>query len=438
MSRKLFQTAPDLPTTYSCRQFAIPSSKEWLGIFNAAVLTLVQEYNWEQVHDTDLTVAESIVLVQGMIDVYWSNSDCTLPASDCLLPGDEPIFRISPTGTYQHLVAGEWVTPTGTSEIPVITARGETTEVDRKCLAAINAANVLEQLYEAITDEIALGGDALQVAAALVAAAVTALGGWIAAPLYAILQLSIALFAGVVEILQVLGADVWTAAFDKKLKCALLNCATDTSGVVTFNLSCVREELTVEPNIFNPTIFYEYQLFAQILFLMDTITEDGMNVAGTTTQIATGYCGDCDPPCAMPNGHFLSTLYQCESLTFTPDDGTGYHAPSARTYRHMDGAKIHLIELGEYRCFDGIRVDIFRYAAGQGATCGARIRPIGGTWGPTASMATTGGTWGQLDVAFDNFDTGEGYSVDRFEIETMNANSANYMPFDKFQLWEAI
>lgn len=437
MTRKLYQTPPSTPEELVCRTLKIPSSLHWLGIFNASLLTMVKEYNWEQVNDTDLTIDETIIIVRSMIEEYWDTLDCG-EVAPCELPDNNLIFRIGISGRYEQLVDGQWVSPTGDSEIPAIDARSETTEVDRRCLAAMNAANVLEELYEVITDEIAAESDALQIIAALVAAAVTALGGWIAAPLYAILQLSIALFIGMIELLQQLGADVWTAEFDTKLKCALFNCATDTAGVVTFDLSCIREELTVVPDVFNPTIFYEYQLFAQILFLMETITEDGLNVAGTTTAITTGNCADCEPPCPMPNGHFLNTLYQCESLTFTPDDGTGYHAPSFRTYRNMDSAKIHLIELGEYRCFDGIRVDIFRYTAGQGATCGCRIRPVGGTWGPTASMASTAGTWGQLDVAFDNFATGEGYSVDRFEIETMNANSSNYMPFDKFQLWEAI
>jgi len=63
--------------------------------------------------------------------------------------------------------------------------------------------------------------------------------------------------------------------------------------VVTFDLECIRAELAVEPDIFSPTIFYEYQLYAQVLYLMEVITMDGLNAAGATTGIASPDCADC-------------------------------------------------------------------------------------------------------------------------------------------------
>lgn len=294
----IFQTAPNVPETSTCRTFVIPSSKEWLGIYNALWVVMTNKYNWEQVNATDLTVDESIELVKAMWEAYWETGSC---GAGCLLPDlDTPPFRLGTNGRFEMLDpdTGEWGTPTGEYEIPPTPARTEPTADERRCAAAANAAYVLQLVYEAITDEIAMGGDTLQVAAAMVAALVTAVGGWIAAPVYAIIQLTIALFAGVVEILQVLGADVWTEDFNEKLKCALYTCSTDTGDVVTFDLECIRAELTVEPNITDPDWFYDLQLFAQVLFLLETITMDGLNAAGATTGVIDPTCSCAVEWCA--------------------------------------------------------------------------------------------------------------------------------------------
>jgi len=292
---KPFLTPEFTSETWQCRTLRTPDNKEWLGVFSSALLEMLNPYNWEQVETADVSVDDAIAIVEGILIEYFATETCL---TGCALPDTDgtPPFRLGVDGGYEMLdpATGEWGEPNGEYEIPPTPAREEATAAERKCLAAANAAHVMFLLYEAITDEIALGGDTLQVAAALVAAAVTAIGGWIAAPLYAVIQLTIALFAGMIELLQVLGADVWTAEFNDKLMCALLACATDTGDVVTFDLECIRAELAVEPDIFNPTIFYEYQLYAQVLFLMETITMDGLNAAGATTAITTETCDTCD------------------------------------------------------------------------------------------------------------------------------------------------
>lgn len=292
---KPFLTPSSTSETTQCRTIVTPNNKEWLGVFNSALLELLNTWNWEQVNDTDLTIEEAIAIVEPILTGFFNTPDCGT-GGGCLLPGlDTPPFRLGEDGHFQMLnpETNEWGTPTGEYAIPATPAREESTPYERRCAAAENAAHVLFLVYEAITDEISMGGDTLQVAAAMVAALVTALGGWIAAPVYAIVQLTIALFAGVVEILQVLGADVWTADFNQKLKCALYECATDDGDVVHFDLECIRAALTVTPDILDPDWFYDLQLFAQILFLMETITEDGLDAAGATTDITVFDCDDC-------------------------------------------------------------------------------------------------------------------------------------------------
>lgn len=313
MPRTLFVTPDYASAEYQCRTLRTPNNLEMLGVFNKALLLMLDPYNWEQINDTDLTVDETITLVTSILAEFWATETCG-DGGGCMLPGlDTPPFRLGVDGRFEMLdpETGEWGAPSGEYEIPPTPPREESTSFDRRCAAAANAANVMKQLYEAITDEISLGGDALQVAAAMVAALVTAVGGWIAAPVYAIIQLTIALFVGMIELLQVLGGDVWTTEFDNRLKCALLACATSTGDVVTFDLACIREQLNQPPDLLNPTWFYELQLFAQVLYLMEVITMDGLNAAGATTGIADANCDDCEG--------------WCWTIDFTETDGEFHH-----------------------------------------------------------------------------------------------------------------
>lgn len=300
MAKTLFVTPNFTSEVTQCRTLITPNNAEWLGVFNKALLLLLEPYNWEQINDTDVTVEDTIALVTTILDGFWATENCGGGGEGCTLPDlDTPPFRIGVNGHFEFLNpdTGEWTAPTGEYAIPTTPDREEATPFDRRCAAAFNATNVLKQVYEAITDEIALGGDRLQVAAAMVSALVTAVGGWIAAPVYAIIELSIALFAGILEILQVLGGDVWTADFDTKLRCSLLECATSVGDVVEFDLVCLKEQLWTQPNIADPDWFYDLQLFAQISYLIDIIGADGLNAAGATTGITVFDCDDCAPWC---------------------------------------------------------------------------------------------------------------------------------------------
>lgn len=75
MVRKLFLTPPTMPGENQCRSLEIPSSPEWLGIFNQALLQLAQPYNYEQVNDTDLT-PEVVAAYCYQAYVDWLESTC--------------------------------------------------------------------------------------------------------------------------------------------------------------------------------------------------------------------------------------------------------------------------------------------------------------------------------------------------------------------------
>lgn len=52
-------TPPTMPDEVIIRELEIPSSQEWLGVFNFLLLQATYTWAWEQLYDTDLTPAEA-------------------------------------------------------------------------------------------------------------------------------------------------------------------------------------------------------------------------------------------------------------------------------------------------------------------------------------------------------------------------------------------
>jgi len=71
---KPFLTPPDIPEGEECRSLIIPSSKEWLGIFNSALLETIYYWNYEQVNDTDLTREETAEKAREIVYAYFDAS----------------------------------------------------------------------------------------------------------------------------------------------------------------------------------------------------------------------------------------------------------------------------------------------------------------------------------------------------------------------------
>jgi len=90
-------TPPDLPLDVTVRKLEIPSSKEWLGIFNSALLALVQTWVYEQVYETDLSPEETAEKCREIFDKYLTSTDApaTVPTpywdEDVDVDDEEPI-----------------------------------------------------------------------------------------------------------------------------------------------------------------------------------------------------------------------------------------------------------------------------------------------------------------------------------------------------------
>jgi len=81
MVRKLFICPPDFGVSEQCRVLSIPNTQQWLGIFNAALLTLTNVYNYEQLNETDLTPEQCAERAMSIYVSYLNNDPCaTVPS----------------------------------------------------------------------------------------------------------------------------------------------------------------------------------------------------------------------------------------------------------------------------------------------------------------------------------------------------------------------
>lgn len=75
--RKQFITPHEVPDGVNCRTLKIPDSQEWLGIFNSAILSLTQAYNYEQLYETDLTPEQCAEIAMLIYEDYLKTGQCS-------------------------------------------------------------------------------------------------------------------------------------------------------------------------------------------------------------------------------------------------------------------------------------------------------------------------------------------------------------------------
>jgi len=288
--RFLFPTPEDTPEEIACRTFRIPSNAAWLGLFMGAVSLLTDPENYQQ-FDGGMSREEAAETAQAIIDFVYEHVEdgCTA----CLLPTGEPIIRIAANGAVQQLTPEGWQTPTGDYEPPPVTPREGGTPQDQMCLAAANAMNTLKILYETISDAWNGGltnaetlSELLLAIAAIIAAAVAL---WAAA----IIALVIVVWDIIYDTLEYVLADLWDTNVDAAIQCILYNCASNDAGVVTFDYDCVINQLAAQTDVTGSLTFDQLRLFGQLVYILQFIGGDGLNLAGATTAITEADCEEC-------------------------------------------------------------------------------------------------------------------------------------------------
>lgn len=286
--QKGFPTPNSTPDDTVRRIFIVPNSDEWLGLLEGAAQVLLDEWRWYEWGAC--TPAEVVEAFNAIILASYTN---LCPAE---LPGGGRILRTGYSGHFEELGDdGTWGEPSGDYTIPAVPARTDGSPTDQICLAAANAANVLQLLYENLSDSWNATLDTAEAQTAFL----LGIGALIAAP-FGLAAEAIVAIAGLVfqvayQLLEFITADLWDENFTGNLKCILVDCATNDAGVVTFDLDCVNNALGAQVNLFSLTQ-EQLRLFGQIEWIFSMIGVDGLNSAGATTAITEATCDCCETP----------------------------------------------------------------------------------------------------------------------------------------------
>lgn len=289
-------------------------------------------YNWYK--SGELDVDEAAELFRGIVQEAPYNLKA------CANPDGGRILRVSPTGRVEELSdANEWVDPTGDYEIPPVPARTDGSPTDQICLAAKNAANVLETLYEDVTDSFNDGLSTAEAQTALTLSIIALIGAEFAPITFALVTFFGIVFSTLYGLLGFIGADLWTSDFTEALVCILVDCASNDDGVVTFDYECFNEKLAAQVTIV-PLTFDQLRLFGQIQYLLLVIGGvDALNHAGATTAITDDDCSFCDPETCSEDTNFSDgDLHGWEILAGrgTPTVGVGLVAVWNGSYEELE------------------------------------------------------------------------------------------------------
>lgn len=386
-----FPTPNSTPDDTVRRIFIVPNSDEWLGLLEGAVQVLLDEwryYDWGA-----MTPAEAASAFNSIVLASYTN------LCQCELPGGGSVIRLNPdTGHLEELGDdGTWVEPSGDYAVPPITPREGGTAEDQMCLAAANAAHVLELLYESVTDSIAESLTEAEAYTAMVEAFILAVG-WEFAPIaFAIGTFFLIVFGVLYAIVALIGADLWDETFTRVLVCALVGCASNDAGVVTFDWTCTQSALAATTDALD---FNQLRLFGQLSYLIEVIGgADGLNQAGATTAI-TDY--DCSP--CFPTGW-------CYFWDFTLSDG-GWVVGAQGEWSDGVGWVSQTVSPGVY--------DVLIYAECPGG-CGqpATTVTIVATWTPGSGIE------GDTYIAPFNYDGGS-YDI-MAPLQTMASGTHSYV-----------
>jgi len=260
--------------------------KEWAQWILGALEPLAYAYNFYESGDLspdDAAEAFRLIVQQAPYNL-----------KTCANPAGGKILRVAPNGRVQQLSdANTWETPDGDYTIPPVPEREGGTPPDQICLAAKNAAHVLELLYENVTDSFNNDLDETEAATALALGVVSLIGAEFAPITFALVTFFGIVFSVLYGLLEFVGADLWDETFTDTITCILQGCATNDGGVVTFDYTCFNEQLAAQTNVFDLT-FEQLRLFGQIQYLLLVIGgADALDQAGATTAITDDDCSFC-------------------------------------------------------------------------------------------------------------------------------------------------
>jgi hypothetical protein len=275
-----YLTPETLPEASVCRSLQVPDTDVWLSIVSGAILELTKEYNWEQV---GAVTAEQAAQRMLSMWIQFSTSDCVGACPRIRRMGEGGIIEVSDDG--------ETFTPDTETIPPTPTRPHQTDPILQRCLAAANAANVLQLTYEQSIDEWNINGTVEygKIAfAGILGALISTLFG---APAI-VVAIAGEIFTQAWGALGVLLADYWNTEITTRLRCILFRNSSIDGDVVHFNYDGVYAELNASffSGIFQ---FPQNLVWQQIIRMLSILGDGALEHAGATTAITSATCTDC-------------------------------------------------------------------------------------------------------------------------------------------------
>lgn len=286
-----YLTPSELPEDNTCRVLLIPDNYEWDAIVYGALSELAKDYNWEAYGA--VTVAQAVTTTQAMLDGYAASS-CSELGGGCELLDGSLTLRLGIGGSVEQWDGENWVEPTGDYEQPPIPPRTETTEDEKRCLAAANAVAVYAELYEVTTDAATSFEFLDEFLDAVFAGIDTWVGIWAGETAKSFAQLGAWAVSKFFYVWETITEDYWDEDFEVEFACILYNNATvNGDGSVSFDYDSVMSELQIFA--LNSFSLNYVSLWLQLEYLFYFAAGgDGLNAAGGTTAVEEYDCDDCE------------------------------------------------------------------------------------------------------------------------------------------------
>jgi len=213
-------------------------------------------------------------------------------------------------------------------------------------LAAANAANVLQELYEQVSELAALNATAAEAILVIAAGLITRFF-WIAPIINGILLIAIGILELLLQGAKYITADVWDSTFDDLIRCILYDCSSDDGSVVTFDYDCLMQALYDE-NILPPWNELRVRLAGQLALLLPVVGGvDTLNQMGAVDSVESADCDDCGGECGLlitfepeQPWQVVAFGYGASGFVGAYDEDFGDPAPSIRTGTGTDGSSL--------------------------------------------------------------------------------------------------
>jgi hypothetical protein len=203
-------------------------------------------------------------------------------------PTVKRIYRVLRSGKMQYSDDGgeTWDDADTLPEYPPLPPRSETTEEERRCLAARNAAEIIRLATIEIITAWNTTSDPLQTISDLVGFITGAVALFLGNPILALVATGFELFQNALAVIEAGLDTAWNTETTDKLTCLLFELASDDgNGKVTFDFEGVRYR--------GNEVYSDARLIVIHQWLLGIIGSTGLDLAGATTSVSSWDCSGC-------------------------------------------------------------------------------------------------------------------------------------------------